>query len=146
MREKAQLYWHCDCGNNEPAQPEYEHGDSEPCCLCEHGVARVVTLEEAAAWEQAKALGKETLVERIEISNLRQRVSDLKHALGEDAGWFDRAKSAEKRVKEVNDALCMALVAIDTLIEAKPMLAANICGTTTLGNVRAEIKAVLHGR
>ena len=86
------------------------------------------------------------LVERSEINSLRQRVSDLKHALGEDAGWFDRAKSAEKRVKEVNDALCMALVAIDTLIEAKPMLAANICGTTTLGNVRAEIKAVLHGR
>lgn len=55
MRE--QLYWHCECGNHEPAQPEYEHGDSEPCCLCEHGVARVVTLKEAAAWEQARALG-----------------------------------------------------------------------------------------
>ena len=52
-----QLYWHCECGNNEPAQPEYEHWDSEPCCLCENGTARVVTIKEAAAWEQARALG-----------------------------------------------------------------------------------------
>lgn len=36
------------------------------------------------------------LVERSEIDSLRQRVSDLKHALGEDAGWFDRAKNAEQ--------------------------------------------------
>ena len=81
-----------------------------------------------------------------EIDNLRQRCSDLKHALGEDAGWFDRAISAEKRVKDVSGALGIALVAIDSLIEARPMLAAKICGTTTLGNVRAEIKAVLNGR
>lgn len=52
------LYWHCaGCGNHEPAQPEYEHGDSEPCCLCEDGVARVMTLPEAAALEQRRALG-----------------------------------------------------------------------------------------
>ena len=51
------LYWHCECGKNEPAQADYERGDSEPCCLCEDGVARVVTIAEAAAWEQAKALG-----------------------------------------------------------------------------------------
>jgi hypothetical protein len=31
-----------------------------------------------------------------EIDRLRQRVSDLEHALGEDAGWFDRAKNAER--------------------------------------------------
>lgn len=58
MNEKKQLYWHCECGNTELAQPEYKHGDSEPCCLCEHGVARVVTFEEVVAWEQAKALGQ----------------------------------------------------------------------------------------
>lgn len=52
------LYWHCECGSNEPAQPGYSHGDSEPCVHCEAGIARVVTLREAAAWEQAKALGK----------------------------------------------------------------------------------------
>jgi hypothetical protein len=80
-----------------------------------------------------------------EIDSLRQRCSDLKHALGEDAGWFDRAISAEKRAKELGDALCTALVAIDSLIEARPMLAACMCGTTTLGNVRAEIKAVING-
>lgn len=53
-----QLYWHCDCGINEPAQPEYEHGDSEPCVHCVDGVAYVVTLQEAAAWEQARCLGR----------------------------------------------------------------------------------------
>lgn len=52
------LHWHCaTCGNDEEAQPEYQHGDSEPCCLCPNGVARVVTLREAAAMEQAHALG-----------------------------------------------------------------------------------------
>lgn len=56
--KKETLYWHCECGNNEPAQPGYKHGDWEPCCLCEKGTARVVTLKEAAAWEQAKALGR----------------------------------------------------------------------------------------
>ena len=50
-------YWHCDCGINEPAQAEYELGDSEPCVHCEDGVARVVTLREGAAWEHAKAMG-----------------------------------------------------------------------------------------
>lgn len=51
------IYWHCaTCGNHEPAQPEYELGDSEPCCLCENGVARVVTLAEAASIEQMHAL------------------------------------------------------------------------------------------
>lgn len=50
-----------------------------------------------------------------------------------------------KRTKELVDALEIAIVAMDSLIEASPMLAAKICGTTTLGNVRAEIKAVLNG-
>jgi len=50
------LYWHCDrCGEHEPAQPEYEHGDSEPC-VCGDGVARVMTIKEAAAIEQKIAL------------------------------------------------------------------------------------------
>ena len=54
---QEKLYWHCECGKSEPAQPEYEHGDSEPCCLCDDGVARVVTLKEVDQWEQSKALG-----------------------------------------------------------------------------------------
>ncbi len=53
-----ELYWHCDrCGEHETAQPEYAHGDSEPC-VCGDGVARVMTLSEAAAVEQRIALGK----------------------------------------------------------------------------------------
>jgi len=52
-------YWHCACGSNEPAQPEYNLGDFEPCVHCADGTAVVVTLREAAAWEQAKALGRE---------------------------------------------------------------------------------------
>ena len=90
--------------------------------------------------------GQGTDVDCDECQKLVRRVSDLKMALGDDAGWFDRAISAEKRAKELVAALCTALVAIDSIIEARPMLAANMCGTTTLGNVRAEIKAVLHGR
>ncbi len=51
------LYWKCEfCGDTEPAQPEYEHGDSEPC-ICGNGVARVMTLKEAAKIEQEIALG-----------------------------------------------------------------------------------------
>lgn len=51
------LYWHCECGNHEPAHPPYEHGDHEPCIYCD-STSRVVTLREGAAWEQAKALGR----------------------------------------------------------------------------------------
>lgn len=52
------LFWHCDkCGSHEPAQTDYDRGDSEPCVLCEDGVARVMTLKEAAATEQRRALG-----------------------------------------------------------------------------------------
>lgn len=53
----TQLYWHCECGITEVAQAEYDHGDSEPCIYCP-GHARVVTLQEVGAWEQAKALGR----------------------------------------------------------------------------------------
>jgi hypothetical protein len=53
-----QLYWHCiACGNSEPAQPEHERGDCEPCCLCEDGTAIVMTLQEGAQIEQRVALG-----------------------------------------------------------------------------------------
>ena len=51
-------YWHCSfCGNNEPAHSDYAIGDSEPCCLCGEGTARVMTLKEAAKFEQEIALG-----------------------------------------------------------------------------------------
>lgn len=46
----GRLVWYCDkCGTPEPAGPEYKHGDSEPCCLCEDGTARVMTRHEAMA-------------------------------------------------------------------------------------------------
>ena len=52
------LYWHCAlCGNHETAQLDYAHGDSEPCRKCVNGTARVMTSKEAAAIEQAYALG-----------------------------------------------------------------------------------------
>ena len=55
------LRWHCaDCGHNEIAQSEYQHGDTEPCIYCENGTARVMTLREAAACEQAHALEDNT--------------------------------------------------------------------------------------
>ena len=50
------LYWHCaTCGEHEPAQEEYAHGDWEKC-EC-GGVARVMTLKEGAKLEQRIALG-----------------------------------------------------------------------------------------
>jgi len=43
-------YWYCNkCGTPEPASNGYEIGDSEPCCLCLHGIARVVTLQSIVA-------------------------------------------------------------------------------------------------
>jgi len=54
----SNLYWHYDvCGDHEIAQPEYEHGDTEPC-LCGNGVARIMTLQEAVALESAIAQGQ----------------------------------------------------------------------------------------
>lgn len=49
--------WHCDhCGQDELAEPPYEFGDHEPCD-CGKGVSRVMTLKQAAAMEQLRALG-----------------------------------------------------------------------------------------
>lgn len=51
------LYWHCvGCGNHE-LTPIDKHGDARPCSSCENGVARVMTMKEAAALEQSVALG-----------------------------------------------------------------------------------------
>lgn len=44
---------------------------------------------------------------------------------------------------EIVQALQSAIIAIDVLIAERPMLAVKVCGSTTLGNQRAEIKAVL---
>ena len=53
---RTTLYWHCAaCGAHEQAQPEYEHGDTEPCVDC-CGTCRVVTIEEAAAIEHLHVL------------------------------------------------------------------------------------------
>ena len=52
----ADLYWHCaSCGEHEPAQEEYAHGDWEKC-EC-GGAARVMTLKECARLEQQIATG-----------------------------------------------------------------------------------------
>ena len=52
----ADLFWHCaTCGEHEPAQPEYAHGDWEKC-EC-GGAARVMTLQEGAQLEQRIATG-----------------------------------------------------------------------------------------
>jgi hypothetical protein len=53
----ADLYWHCEvCGEHETAQPEYAHGDHEPC-TCGKGTARVMTLQDAAKLESEIARG-----------------------------------------------------------------------------------------
>jgi len=55
-------------------------------------------------------------------------------------------EQASLRCAELHSALNSALSAIDALIDEKPMLAAKVCGSTTLGNLRVEIRGVLHGR
>lgn len=60
--EDETLYWHCpNCGSHEPVEPtgdgvEYEMGDSDQCAEC-YSPSYVVTIRQAAAIEQAKALG-----------------------------------------------------------------------------------------
>lgn len=49
------------------------------------------------------------------------------------------------RSRELYDALKMAFSVIDSLIVERPIMAAKVCGSTTLGNARAEIKKVLYG-
>lgn len=44
------LAWLCDsCAQPEPAQEDYELGDSELCVLCDAGLAAVVELEPVCA-------------------------------------------------------------------------------------------------
>jgi hypothetical protein len=45
---------------------------------------------------------------RAEMVKLRQRVDDLKLALGDDAGWFDRAQAAERQRDEARAELTKA--------------------------------------
>jgi len=54
-------------------------------------------------------------------------------------------EETNRRCVELTDSLKAVLAAIDALLEDKPLLAANLCGSTTLGNVRAELWSVLHG-
>ncbi len=43
-----------------------------------------------------------------EVGRLKMRVSDLRFALGDGAGWFDRARAAEAEVKRLRAALSNA--------------------------------------
>jgi hypothetical protein len=87
---------YCDeCLRGLESDDEFVSGDGrllcaechDKCCTNERLKdyhRKVVALE--AERDQAKA----------EVERLRVRVSDLKFALGDDAGWFDRAKAAER--------------------------------------------------
>lgn len=56
-RSKSEPHWYCaHCGDSERAEPPYEIGDSEPCS-CGKGVARVMSLKDAARISQRIALG-----------------------------------------------------------------------------------------
>jgi hypothetical protein len=57
MDKPQDLFWHCaHCGDHIQAVAPYVHGDHEPCD-CGEGVARVMTVKEAAALEQRISLG-----------------------------------------------------------------------------------------
>jgi hypothetical protein len=63
---ESNLYWHCTtCGDHEPVTPTgddvvYSVGDKEPCITCPTGFAHVMTLKQAARFEQLLALGNST--------------------------------------------------------------------------------------
>lgn len=51
----GKLCWHCGfCGSLEPAQRGCALGDSEPCCYCSEGTARVLTRGEPEEAEQER--------------------------------------------------------------------------------------------
>ncbi len=61
------IYWHClKCGSNTPALPPYAIGDSEPCVYCSNGVARVMTIQDAARAEQVHVLKQIELARTIQ--------------------------------------------------------------------------------
>lgn len=82
--------------------------------------------------------------------DLRDESAHLRATQDKVWGAADEALVAEyeaqNRYRELRDALLSAFSALDKLLEDKPLWAAKICGSTTLGNVRAEIWEVLHGR
>lgn len=111
----SKLYWHCECGVNAPAQEDYALGDSEMCENCGSGVARVVTLSEATAWEQAKALGRDwrpghssekdkTKSNNLDVATSRQErtetVYDLLTKLRVARTWARRWKALARYVTE----------------------------------------------
>ena len=67
-QEKTQpLFWHCiGCGDHEVVEStgdpdeEYSVGDSEKCITCGESYAHVMTKQQAAFFEQLKALGMTT--------------------------------------------------------------------------------------
>jgi len=49
----------------------------------------------------------------------------------------------DKPTCELHESLELAVRLLDALIEERPMLAAKMVGSTTLGNHRADLKAVV---
>lgn len=74
------------------------------------------------------------------IRGLTHRVSDLKFALGDDAGWFDRAKAAEKE-RDATLARCDVLVvAVDAALAWR-----GLDGDGITDPVRLQLLAALVG-
>ena len=48
-----------------------------------------------------------------------------------------------KTSEEIIKASLAAVTAINILIEERPMLSSKMCGTTTLGNIRSELKSAI---
>ena len=59
-------------------------------------------------------------------------------------GKCENCENIEIRCRELTGALHAAFSAMDKLLEDKPLLGGKIYGSTTLGNVRAEIWGVLY--
>lgn len=68
-----------------------------------------------------------------------------------DQGFDERAmRSLEEKDRDIEleneilrRTLRSVLFALDSLLREKPMLAAKKCGSSTLGNLRAEVKGII---
>lgn len=73
--------------------------------------AEVATIKVELASETARADS-----ERTQRQLLSKRVSDLKFAMGDDVGWFDRCQASSQRAAQLEAALRVAREALETTI------------------------------
>jgi predicted nucleic acid-binding Zn-ribbon protein len=59
--------------------------------------------DENEVWSEASKIADERDAAKREVAQLKQRVADLKFAMGDTANWFDRAMAAERERDALRD-------------------------------------------